>query len=193
MSQQLIFATQNPNKVKEIRHALKDRFEVQSLDSKGYKEDLPETGHTLEENALQKARFVYGHFGVDCFADDTGLIVYALEGRPGVNSARYAGEEKSAEKNMAKVLAELESHVNRRAEFRTVIALIQNCREFLFEGVIKGSILKKRAGKEGFGYDPVFKPAGYDLSFAQMDLDAKNTLSHRALAVNKLVEFLAKG
>ncbi len=192
MSQPLIFATQNPNKVKEISHALNGKFEVQSLDSKGYMDELPETGDTLEENALQKARFVHEKFGMDCFADDTGLIIYALDGRPGVNSAMYSGEEKSAEKNMAKVLSELQAHVNRRAEFRTVIALIKNGREFLFEGVIKGSILKKPAGKEGFGYDPVFKPAGFDKSFAQMDIEEKNTLSHRALAVNKLVEFLAK-
>lgn len=193
MSCQLIFATQNPNKVKEISHALKGKFEVQSIDSKGYKEELPETSDTLEENALQKARFVYDAFGQDCFADDTGLIIYALDGRPGVNSARYAGEEKNALKNMEKVLSELESKVNRRAEFRTVIALIKGGREFLFEGLVKGSILKKPIGNQGFGYDPVFKPAGYDRSFAEMDLDEKNALSHRALAVNKLVEFLTKG
>lgn len=186
----LVFATQNPNKVKEIQRLLPDSIQVLSLADLNYYDDLEETQNTLDGNAFQKARFVFEKFRIPCFADDTGLEVNALNGEPGVYSARYAGEEKSFEKNMDKVLHKLESKLERTAQFRTAIALIIEGEEFLFEGVCMGDILKEKRGNEGFGYDPIFKPHGYDLSFAEMTLDQKNEIGHRGKAVKKLIDFL---
>jgi len=186
----LVFATNNENKLKEIQQLLGDSINIQSLSELGCLDDIPETGNTLEDNALQKAKFIYDRYGKNCFADDTGLEVDFLNGAPGVYSARYAGEEKSAEANMAKMLKELFGTENRKANFRTVIALIIDGEEFLFEGEVNGQILKTRQGEEGFGYDPIFQPEGYSVSFAQMDMAEKSKISHRGRAVNKLVEYL---
>lgn len=160
------------------------------LDENLFPEELPETGTTLESNALQKARFVFEKTGKACFADDTGLEIEALEGRPGVYSARYAGESKSAEENMKKVLMELSGMQNRKAHFRTVIAFCDGKTENLFEGIVAGKILENKQGEKGFGYDPVFIPDGYSVSFAEMDLAEKNKISHRARALGKFMEFL---
>jgi len=152
--------------------------------------DLPETQETIEGNAMQKANYVNKHFHVNCFADDTGLEIEALNNRPGVYSARYAGENKNFDDNMNKVLDELDGIENRKACFRTVIALIENDETHFFEGRVDGQILKKKTGKDGFGYDPIFQPNGYKQSFAQMSIEQKNTISHRAIAIKKLIEFL---
>ncbi|MBI9061187.1 MAG: non-canonical purine NTP diphosphatase [Marinilabiliaceae bacterium] len=186
----LVFATNNENKLKEIQQLLGASINILSLKELGCFDDIPETGDTLEANALQKARYIYERYGKNCFADDTGLEVDVLNGAPGVYSARYAGEEKSAEKNMDKILSELQDVAHRNANFRTVVALIIDGKEFFFEGKVKGSILKTRQGKEGFGYDPIFQPAGYSSSFAQMAMDEKNKTSHRGRAVKKLVKYL---
>jgi XTP/dITP diphosphohydrolase len=186
----LVFATNNPNKVKEIFHALAGAWEVQTLESIACKEELPETGNTLGANALQKARFVYDNYKANCFADDTGLEVEALNGAPGVYSARYAGEQKNAGDNCMKLLKEMASVSNRKARFRTVIALIIDGREHLFEGIVEGRINTELRGSNGFGYDPLFIPEGSQKTFAEMDLIEKNRISHRARAVNKLVDFL---
>lgn len=190
LQNRLVFATNNPNKVKEIIHALGHTWEVGSLASVGCNEELPETGRTLEENALQKARYVYDNYKVNCFADDTGLEVEALGGAPGVYSARYAGEQKSAADNCQKLLHELASGTNRKARFRTVIALILDGKAHLFEGLVEGRINTELRGTKGFGYDPLFIPEGQDKTFAEMDLEEKNKISHRARAVDKLVDFL---
>ncbi len=189
----LVFATQNPNKIKEISQVLRGKVVVRGLAELGQKEELPETGATLRENALQKARFVAEKFNVNCFSDDTGLEVEALNGAPGIYSARYAGEERSPEKNMDKLLAELVGKSSRKACFKTVIALILEGKEHFFEGKVEGVITEKKAGTGGFGYDPVFQPSGESRTFAEMLPGEKNALSHRARAVNKLVEFLSKG
>lgn len=186
----LVFATQNSNKVKEIQNLLPESIQLLCLTDLDYFDELEETQQTLEGNALQKARFVSEKFNLPCFADDTGLEIKALNGEPGVYSARYAGEEKSFEKNMDKVLFKLNSNEQREAQFRTAIALILNGEEFLFEGLCQGEILKKKRGNEGFGYDPIFMPKGYDLSFAEMTLEQKNEIGHRGKAVKKLVNFL---
>ena len=186
----LIFATNNPHKLREINDLLDDKFEIISLESVGIREDIPETADTLEGNALQKARFVYQKTGLDCFADDTGLEVDILEGAPGVYSARYAGKDSSFEDNMDKLLLEMKGKNNRKARFRTVIALIFSGDEYLFEGIVEGIILNHKAGNGGFGYDPVFMPDGFGKSFAEMEPDQKNSISHRGRSVQKLAMFL---
>lgn len=186
----LIFATGNPHKVREVNAMLGDDFNIKSLRDIGCQEDIPETQPTIEGNALQKARYVVEHYGVDCFSEDTGLEVDALDGAPGVLSARYAGPERDPEANMDLLLRNLAPYENRRARFRTVIALIMNGREHTFEGIVEGHIAPGRRGDGGFGYDPVFIPAGYGRSFAEMDTEEKNAISHRGRAIRKLVEFL---
>lgn len=186
----IVFATNNTHKLEEIRRMLRGSHQIVSLAEIGCHEDIPEEQDTLEGNALQKARYIKQHYGYDCFADDTGLEIDALGGRPGVYSARYAGEAKDSEANMRKVLAEMQGHSDRRARFRTVIALILSNEEHLFEGKVEGEILTARQGSAGFGYDPVFRPDGYDRSFAEMDPDTKNSISHRGEATRKLAAFL---
>lgn len=188
----LVFATQNPNKAKEIQGLLPEGFDVKTLAEIGCEDDIPEDQPTLEGNALQKARYVKKHFNLDCFADDTGLELEALNGEPGVLSARYAGREKDSEANMDLVLRKLEGKGNRKARFRTVIALIMDGEEYTFEGKVVGEIMDQRLGIKGFGYDPIFVPEGEKRSFAQMALDEKNEISHRGRAIRKLSEFLAK-
>ena len=186
----IVFATGNPNKLKEIKSAI-NSFKIVGLKDLGITEEIPETGDTLMKNALQKAKYVYDKTGFDCFSDDTGLEIEALNYRPGVYSAMYAGPDCNAEDNMQKVLLELDKTPNRNAQFKTVIALILNGKEHFFEGAIKGVILKEKAGVDGFGYDPIFRPTGYEESFAEMTIDQKNEISHRGLAVKKLITFLA--
>lgn len=188
----LNFATNNKHKLQEVREVLGDSFLVESLQSLGINEDIPEDQLTLEGNALQKARFLYDRTGEDCFADDTGLEVEALNGAPGVYSARYAGESKNSLDNMALLLKNMEGVKNRKARFRTAIALILNGKEYLFEGVVNGVITEQPRGTAGFGYDPLFVPDGYTTTFAEMDSEAKNAISHRGLAVEKLAAFLLK-
>tara|TARA_B110000211_G_scaffold129201_1_gene148417 strand:- start:1648 stop:2223 length:576 start_codon:yes stop_codon:yes gene_type:complete len=186
----IVFATNNPNKLKEIQSLMPAGIEIISLKDIGCTEDIPETGETLEANAFQKARYIKEHYGYDCFADDTGLEIESLNRAPGVYSARYAGPERSAEANMAKILTELDGKENRKAQFRTAIALILNGKEQLFEGKVEGHISETKQGEEGFGYDPIFLPKNYQRSFAQMSMDEKGTISHRGRAVRKLVDFL---
>ena len=186
----LVFATNNPNKLSEIRSLVPDGIEILSLKEINCNEELPETNPTLQENALQKARYVFDNYGFNCFADDTGLEIDALGGEPGVYSARYAGEDCSAEDNMNKVLKKLELEENRKAKFRTVIALIINGTETLFEGECNGSMKRNKSGVEGFGYDPIFIPLEYDITFAEMTKYQKGKMSHRGKAVEKLVVFL---
>ena len=186
----LIFATHNPNKLAEIKSTVKT-FEVVGLKEMGIVEDIAETGSTLEENALIKSQYIYQKTGLDCFADDNGLEVDALNGKPGVYSSRYAGEQSTAEANMQKLLSELKNQKIRTARFRTVISLILHGKKYFFEGEVKGEILHQKTGKDGFGYDPIFKPLGYDQSFAQMTIAQKNEISHRGIAVKKLIHFLS--
>ena len=186
----IVFATNNPNKLKEIQSLMPAGIEIISLKDIGCTEDIPETGETLEANAFQKARYLKELYGYDCFADDTGLEIESLNRAPGVYSARYAGPERSAEANMAKILSELDGKENRKAQFRTAIALILNGKEQLFEGKVEGHISETKQGEEGFGYDPIFLPKNYQRSFAQMSMDEKGTISHRGRAVRKLVDFL---
>jgi XTP/dITP diphosphohydrolase len=186
----IVFATNNKHKLKEIREILNDKYIVISLSELGCFDDIPETETTLEGNALLKALYVNQQYSIDCFADDTGLEVEALSGRPGVYSARYAGEEQNAENNIVKVLEEMKGETNRKARFRTVIALIFNKNEYYFEGTIEGELITEKHGTNGFGYDPIFVPTGYNQTFAEMPLNQKNKISHRALAVAKLVTFL---
>ena len=186
----LVFATNNKNKVKEINQAKPNDIEILGLADIECFEDIPETSETIAGNALQKARYVYENYKVNCFADDTGLEVNALDGAPGVYSARYAGVEKDANKNMDKLLSELWDKSDRTAAFKTVIALIIDGEEFLFEGIAEGEITNEKCGKEGFGYDPVFQPNGYDITFAEMSLVDKNKISHRGKAVKALSEYL---
>lgn len=187
---QLCFATNNLNKLAEIRKAVGNRYEILSLQDIGCNEALPETHETLEENSLEKASYVYEKFKVPCFADDTGLEIDALNGAPGVYSARYAGESCSFEDNMSLVLKNLEGMNQRTAQFRTVITLIGLGETKQFEGVAKGEMTVARSGAEGFGYDPIFKPQGYDVTFSEMSMEEKNEISHRGLAVRKLIDFL---
>jgi XTP/dITP diphosphohydrolase len=187
----IVFATGNTNKLKEINSAI-NCFKIVGLKDLGITEEIPETGDTLMKNALQKAKYVYNKTGLDCFSDDTGLEIEALDYRPGVYSAMYAGPDCNAENNIQKVLQELEESTNRKAQFKTVIALIIDGKEYFFEGVVNGDILKEQSGKGGFGYDPIFRPIGYKESFAEMTLKEKNEISHRGLAVKKLVKFLAR-
>ena len=192
----IVFATNNQHKLQEIREILSPEFEIVSLKEIGCHEDIPETGNTLEENALQKARYISERYHISCFADDTGLEVEALEGAPGVHSARYAeGTDHDSEANMTKLLGELEGKENRQARFRTVIALIELGEDetenvHLFEGIVEGHISTERQGNEGFGYDPIFVPEGYEKSFAALGETIKNHISHRARAVKKLAEYL---
>mgnify|MGYP000005577792 FL=1 len=186
----IVFATGNPNKLKEIKYAIKS-FEIVGFKDLGITEEIPETGDTLKKNALQKAKYVYDKTGLDCFSDDTGLEIEALNYRPGVYSAMYAGPDCNAENNMRKVLEELGEAPNRNAQFKTVIALILQGKEYFFEGLVSGEILKEKKGKDGFGYDPIFRPIGYKESFAEISIAQKNEISHRGLAVKKLVKFLA--
>ena len=204
----IVFATNNQHKLSEIRDILGETIEVLSLKDIGCDVDIPETGTTLEENALQKAQYVYDNYHIDCFADDTGLEVDALDGAPGVYSARYASMDSQtgstshdSEANMTRLLKELGNNNNRKARFRTVIALIQKrdvcpcgCTSIKevhkFEGIVEGEIIRERRGGEGFGYDPIFQPDGYDKTFAELGMDIKNHISHRARAVAKLAEYL---
>lgn len=192
----IIFATGNRNKLREIQALIGSRAELSTPADHGITEDIPENQPTLEGNALQKARYIYEKTGMNCFADDTGLEVEALGGEPGVYSARYAavngaGEGHSSEANMALLLERLRGVENRRARFRTVIALILNGEEHLFEGIVEGEITRERSGAEGFGYDPVFRPTGYEQTFAEMPLELKNSISHRGRATAQLIEFLS--
>ena len=186
----IVFATNNPNKLKEIQALMPSGIDIISLKEIGCTEDIPETGNTLEANAFQKARYLKEKYGYDCFADDTGLEVEALNGAPGVYSARYAGSKRSAEDNMAKILTELNGNKNRKAQFRTAIALILNGEEQLFEGFVEGRISEAKQGAEGFGYDPIFLPENETRSFAEMSLEEKGAISHRGRAIRKLVVFL---
>ena len=190
--QQLVFATGNPNKVREVGQLLGGRFEVLSLRDIGCTEDIPETRQTIEGNALQKAEYVLDNYGADCFSEDTGLEVDALGGEPGVRSARYAGPACDSEDNMVLLLKNMEGQTNRSARFRTVIALKMDGATHTFEGGCEGSIRPARSGNGGFGYDPIFEPAGHDRTFAELSAQEKNAISHRGKAVRKLVAFLEK-
>ncbi len=188
--QKLVFATNNPHKLNEISNIEDLNVEIVSLKDIGFNEEIPEDFDTLQENALQKARIIHEKAGLDCFADDTGLEIDALDGKPGVYSARYAGEPSNPEENIKKVLAELSGKTNRKARFRTVIALILDGQELFFEGIVEGEILTEKNGADGFGYDPIFRPTGYSESFAEMSLEMKNKISHRARAMKQLVNYL---
>lgn len=188
----LVFASNNKNKIAEIQQLIGDKFEIVSLEDIGCTEDIPETAETIEGNAMLKAQYVYDKYGLSCFADDTGLEIDALQGEPGVYSARYAGEQKNADDNMALVLQKLENKTNRSAQFKTVIALNFGSEHFLFEGIVKGTITPVKRGNEGFGYDPIFQPEGFDVTFAEMSMQQKATISHRGKAVEKLVNFLKR-
>ncbi|MFH0999275.1 MAG: non-canonical purine NTP diphosphatase [Bacteroidota bacterium] len=186
----LVFATNNKHKIEEVAPLIQSQFQLLSLTDIKCFEELQEPHVTLIENAFEKARFVYYRYGYDCFADDTGLEIDALEGKPGVFSARYAGLGCSFEDNVKKVLKEMEHFTNRNARFKTIIALIINGKEYSFEGVAEGEIIAEVTGNKGFGYDPIFRPIGYSKTFAEMELNEKNQISHRALASNKLIQFL---
>ncbi|MBO7225901.1 MAG: non-canonical purine NTP diphosphatase [Bacteroidales bacterium] len=192
MAREIVIATNNKHKVEEIRSLVGDRIKIISLSELGCKEDIPETGETLEENARQKARYIWEKYGKDCFADDTGLMVDALDGKPGVYSARFAGEKCSFDDNIDLMLEMMEGKTNRKAYFSTVICLIEQGEEKLFEGSCPGSILTERYGRGGFGYDPIFIPDGYGESFAEMSLEEKNKISHRGKATDKLIKYLLK-
>lgn len=186
----ICFATNNKKKIAEVKAALGMEFTIVSLEEIGCVEELPETGNTLDHNAFQKARYVKEHYGVDCFADDTGLEVDILEGAPGVYSGRFAGEPRSDERNVDLLLEKMKGAENRLAKFRTVIALILEGKEYSFEGIAAGEITETRIGEGGFGYDPVFKPQGYGKTFAELSMEEKNIISHRGIAVQALSRFL---
>jgi XTP/dITP diphosphohydrolase len=186
----ILFATHNNNKVLEVSKQMPEGFELVSLDDLGIHEEIPETSDTLEGNALQKAHYLSDKYQLPIISDDTGLEIEALNGEPGVYSARYAGEDKNAEKNMDLVLEKLTNSTHRKAQFKTVIAFIFNGKQYIFEGVVKGDILKERQGEKGFGYDPIFQPEGYSKSFAQFSVEEKNAISHRGRAVKKLIDFI---
>ena len=188
----IVFATSNPHKVKEVNQLLNGQFEVVSLKDIGCEEDIPETSPTIEGNALQKARYVFGKYGANCFSEDTGLEITALGGEPGVLSARYAGEDKDPTANMDLVLKKLADNTDRSARFKTVIALIVDGKEHIFEGICNGSIRREKSGTDGFGYDPIFQPDGFEVTFAEMTAAEKNAVSHRGKAVRKLVAFLKR-
>jgi XTP/dITP diphosphohydrolase len=187
----ICFATNNSKKIEEVKAALGSDFEIVSLQDIGCVDELPETGDTLDYNAFEKARYVKENFGTDCFADDTGLEVEALGGAPGVYSGRFAGEPRSDERNVELLLKKMQGISNRKAKFRTVIALILDGKEYSFEGIAKGEILEKRVGFGGFGYDPVFRPTGFSETFAELTLTEKNEISHRGKAVRALISFLS--
>ncbi|MEG1838857.1 MAG: non-canonical purine NTP diphosphatase [Bacteroidaceae bacterium] len=186
----LVFATNNQHKLEEVSAILGNKIELLSLKDINCEVDIPETANSLEGNAYLKASYIYNNYHLNCFADDTGLEIEALNNEPGVFSARYAGENKSSEANMLKVLSNLESKTNRKAQFRTIVSLIISGKEYRFEGIIKGEIIKEKHGNSGFGYDPIFMPDGYNKTFAELGEDIKNKISHRAIAINKLCEFL---
>lgn len=190
MKNRFVFATNNLNKLEEVREILGSRIEVLSMKDIDCTADIAETADTLEGNALIKARYIYDRYGLNCFADDTGLEVEALDGAPGVYSARYAGEGHDSKANMKKLLKNLEGKENRNAQFHTIFALIIDGREYKFEGIVKGKITESPEGEGGFGYDPIFQPEGYDRTFAELGHEIKNRISHRAIAVSKLCEFL---
>ena len=190
MTRTLVFATNNPHKLHEIREIMPDHITILSLADIHCEGDIPETADTLEGNALIKAHYVYDRYGFDCFADDTGLEVEALNGGPGVHTARYAGESQDPDANMKKMIAEMQENTNRHARFRTVIALIEKGVEHLFTGIVDGEIATEPRGEQGFGYDPIFIPEQTGLTFAQMGEEGKNQISHRARAVGKLLDFL---
>lgn len=189
---QLVTATNNANKIKEIKEMLPPSLNLLSLKEINCVEDIPETQATIKGNAIQKAEYVFKNYGYNCFADDTGLIIDSLNGEPGVYSARYAGEQKNANDNMDLVLEKLTNIENRKARFVTVIALIIDGKTTCFEGIVEGVITKTKSGTEGFGYDPIFKPNGYNITFSEMDMVEKNKISHRGKAVKKLIEYLAQ-
>ena len=186
---QLVFATHNNNKLKEVQVLFPEEIELLSLEDIGCFDEIPETASHLEGNAIIKANFVTENYGYPCFADDTGLLVDALDGAPGVYSARYAGEQKNADDNMDKLLLQLKDRSNRSAHFKTVIALNLNNEQILFKGIVQGEITTVKQGKKGFGYDPIFKPNGYDQTFAELPLSVKNEISHRAKALQQLLAF----
>lgn len=186
----LVFATNNKHKIEEVTHILHDKYKLISLSELGFTDDIPETEPTLEGNASLKAWHIFNKFGTDCFADDTGLEVDALNGEPGVYSARYAGDTHDFNLNTSKLLSNLEGHTNRKARFRTVVSLIIEGKETLFEGILEGHIINERRGFQGFGYDPVFIPDGYSQTIAEMLPELKNKISHRALAMQKMADFL---
>ena len=192
----LVFVTNNPHKLEEVKEIIEGEnlysIKIISLGDIGCTEEIAETSSTLEGNASQKAFYIYNKYGVDCFADDTGLEVEALDGKPGVYSARYAGEEKDADKNMNKVLDRLSKSINKKARFRTVISLIINGKEKIFEGIVNGVIINEKRGKQGFGYDPVFLPEGYTQTLAEMPLELKNKISHRFHAVRRMIGYLKR-
>jgi XTP/dITP diphosphohydrolase len=190
MKKEFVFATNNAHKVEEVTAILGEKIEILSMKDIHCHTDIAETADTLEGNALIKARFIFEKYHIDCFADDTGLEVEALNGAPGVYSARYAGDAHNSEANMKKLLYEMEGKENRKAQFRTVFALIIDGKEHLFEGIVKGEIIRQRRGTSGFGYDPVFVPEGYTQTFAEMGNELKNKISHRAIATQKLCKFL---
>ncbi len=186
---EIVFATSNEHKAAEIQKLLPSGIKLKTLKDIGCDEDIPETSDTVEGNAMQKARYVASRYAVNCFADDTALEVDALDGRPGIYSARYAGEQRSADDNMNLILSQLSGINDRSARFRTVIALIVDGEEHSFEGIVEGGITEEKAGSDGFGYDPIFKPKGFEMTFSEMTMEEKNTISHRGKAVRKFVDF----
>ncbi len=188
----LVFASNNKNKIQEIQALVPNTIQIVSLEDIGCTEDIPETADTIEGNAILKANYVTSNYGYDCFADDTGLEVDALNGAPGVYSARYAGEQKDANDNMDKLLSELKDESNRKANFKTVIALNLNGKQNLFTGIINGKIIEEKIGTNGFGYDPIFVADGFDKTFAELSMEEKSTISHRGIAVKELILFLQK-
>lgn len=188
----LVFASNNKNKIQEIQALVPKTIQIVSLEDIGCTEDIPETANTIKENAILKANYVTEKYGYDCFADDTGLEVDALNGAPGVYSARYAGEQKDANDNMDKLLSELKDKPNRKANFKTVIALNLNGKQNLFTGIINGKIIEEKIGTNGFGYDPIFVADGYEKTFAELTMEEKSTISHRGIAVKELILFLQK-
>ena len=188
----LIFASSNKNKFIEVEKIIPKNIILGNLIELNFFEEMPEKEDTIEGNATFKANYINSKFNVNVFADDTGLEVQALDGKPGVHSARYAGNECNSEKNITKLLKELKNIKNRKARFKTIIALVLNKKSYQFEGIINGEILLSKKGKNGFGYDPIFKPDGYQKSFAELSIDVKNKISHRALAINKLIDFIKK-
>lgn len=187
---EIVFATSNPNKIREVKELLKDRVSLLGLKDINCTEEIPETTNTIEGNALQKARYVYEHYNVNCFSEDSGLEIDALNGAPGVHTAYYAGPERDPDANMALVLEQLYNIVERGAQFKTVIALILDNQEYTFTGIARGKIALERTGNKGFGYDPIFIPNGYTHTFAEIDAKTKNSISHRGKAVRQLIEFL---
>jgi XTP/dITP diphosphohydrolase len=186
----LVFASNNKNKIAEIQQQVGSQFQIVSLEGIGCFVDIPETAETIEGNAILKANYVTENFGLSCFADDTGLEIESLNNEPGVYSARYAGEQKNAEDNMDLVLQKLATETNRKAQFKTIISLNINNQQYLFEGVVKGEITLEKSGNQGFGYDPIFQPEGFSTTFAQMTMEQKAVISHRGIAVQKLINFL---